>query len=33
MLSESSTNIDYFDVEKLMADGQYLAAADAYYSC
>ncbi len=33
MLSESSTSIDYFGAEKLMADGQYLAAADAYYSC
>ncbi len=33
MLGESSTNIDYFDAEKLMEDGQYLAAADAYYSC
>ena len=33
MLSESSTIIDFFGVEKLMADGQYLAAADAYYSC
>ena len=33
MLSESSTNIDFFDAEKLMAEGQYLAAANAYYSC
>ena len=33
MLSESSTCIDFFGAEKLMADGQYLAAADAYYSC
>ncbi len=33
MLSESSTIIDFFGAEKLMADGQYLAAADAYYSC
>ena len=33
MLSESNTCIDFFDAEKLMADGRYLAAADAYYSC